>query len=410
VTEVPRVVARLLERSQDERGKGLSAAARLLGIPRDRGAHARGQARRLRRRQVVGYRRRRDLELREFGEEQLHRLGLRALVNPVERLATASGEEGADGLVRRDHELLDEHVRERLALDPGALDAALPVEGEGDLAGLDAQRPALVAAAAQRLGEVLREPERCPQLLLRALTAREHRLRLPVREPLAAPDEAAVEGRLAGNGAGAERDLDGDATPVLVRPQTAKARRELLGQHRLHAAGHVGGEAAFGGVAVERRAGGDVRGDVGDVHPRAHAVVFAAKAERVVEVLRLVGVDGEREEVAQVDAVRLVLRRRRWQRRMGPPHALVPEEALEHRLELGRRPEDALEARSASARPHHGEVADGGVARALAVHDDGDAALEVRLADQELAPPGQLDDGYRRASQRPGRRRACDGR
>ena len=63
-------------------------------------------------------------------------------MHAVERLAAAAREEFRDGLVGGDHQLLDEHVRERLALDPGPLDAALAVECERDLAPLDAKGPA----------------------------------------------------------------------------------------------------------------------------------------------------------------------------------------------------------------------------------------------------------------------------
>ena len=57
-------------------------------------------------------------------------------------------------------------------------------------------------------------------------------------------------------------------------------------EHRRDAARDVDGDAALGGVAVERRAGRDVGGDVGDVHPgRTAAVLLGLEAERVVEVL-----------------------------------------------------------------------------------------------------------------------------
>ena len=70
-------------------------------------------------------------------------------MDAVERLALAARQELAHGLVREDHQLLDEPVRRRLGLDPGPLDVAFPVEGERRLAGLDPQRAAAVAAPAQ---------------------------------------------------------------------------------------------------------------------------------------------------------------------------------------------------------------------------------------------------------------------
>jgi hypothetical protein len=68
----------------------------------------------------------------------------------------------------------------------------------------------------------------------------------------------------------------------------------------------------------------------------------------------------------------------------------VPEEAFEDGLDPACRAEDALEPGAAAARPEDDEVAYRGLARSLAVDDDGHATLEVRLGDEELALPGEL--------------------
>ena len=68
VTEVPRVVASLLERAEDERRERFPAAARLLGVFGDALAHAGGELRRLDRSQLLGHRWRRHLELGQLGE------------------------------------------------------------------------------------------------------------------------------------------------------------------------------------------------------------------------------------------------------------------------------------------------------------------------------------------------------
>ena len=80
------------------------------------------------------------------------------------------------------------------------------------------------------------------------------------------------------------------------------------------------------------------------------------------------------------------------QRWMLPAYALVPEQALENGLDAAGRSEDALEPRPPAAGLDDDEVAHGRLARSLAVDDDRNAALEVRLADEEPAPPGQLAD------------------
>ena len=122
------------------------------------------------------------LEVRELGDEQLDRLRVGPLVHAVERVAAAARQQLRDGLVRGDHQLLDEHVRERLALDPGPLDAALAVEGEFDLAALDPKCAAREAAVAQGPGDALREPQCVGELVDGPLVTRQNRLRVAVGE------------------------------------------------------------------------------------------------------------------------------------------------------------------------------------------------------------------------------------
>ena len=341
---------------------------------------------------MVGRGRRGHLEVGELRQQQLHRLRVGPFVDAVDGLATAPGEKLRDRFVGRDHQLLDEHVRERLRLDPGALHPALAVEGEGCLARLDAQRPAAVAPLAERRGHLLGEPQGLGQLVAGALLAREDGLGVPVGQALAADDAAAVEAGLARREVPVEGDLDGDAAPLDVRAQAAGVVREILRQHGLHTTRDVDGEAALGRIVVERRAGRDVRRHVGDVHPGADAVLVAPQAERVVEVLRLVGIDREREEVAEVDAVGLVVGRRRRHGRVRPAHAQVPEEAFENGLDVARRPQDPVDAGASATEAHHGQVARRHVPGALAVDDDRDPALEIRLAGEELAPARKLTD------------------
>ena len=225
---------------------------------------------------------------------------------------------------------------------------------------------------------------------------------MPVGEALTADDAAAVEARLAGHEVAVEGDLDGDAAALDVRAEAAGVVRELLREHGLDAAGDVDGEASLGRIVIERRAGRNVGGDVGDVHPGPDAVLLPPQAEGVVEVLRLVGVDREGEEVAQVDAVGLVVRRRRGQRRVLPAYAQVPQEAFQDSLDVARRAEDPLDPRASAAEPQDDQVARRRIPRALAVDHDGDPALEVRLAGEELAPARKLTDEQLRHSARRG--------
>jgi hypothetical protein len=286
-------------------------------------------------------------------------------------------------------------VRERLGLDPRALDAALAVEGERGLARLDPQRAAPVAAAPKLARDALREPKRVGQLLPGLLLAGEDELRVRVGQPLAAPDQAAVEGRLARRQVRVEEHLHRDAAAVAMRTEAAEVGREPLGQHRLDTPRDVGRERAIAGVAVKRRSGRHVARDVRDVHPDAYAVALAAEAERVVEVLRVFGVDREGEEIAEIDAARVAAARLLRERRRPPPYALVPQKAFEHRMNVARPAEHVLDACAPAPEADDGQIAHRRVPHALAVDDHGRAPLEEGLADEQLAAAGELADEER---------------
>ena len=70
----------------------------------------------------------------------------------------------------------------------------------------------------------------------------------------------------------------------------------------------------------------------------------------------------------------------------------MPEEPFENRLDVIGPAEHPLEARAAAPVSEYRQVADRRVSGALAVDDDRRAALEVGLADEELAAAGKLDD------------------
>src|SRR5207248_7226066 len=135
----------------------------------------------------------------------------------------------------------------------------------------------------------------------------------------------------------------------------------------------------------------DERGDVGDVHPGAQPIGLLARGERVVKVLRSLGVDRERRQLAQVDAI-LEARRGGIVRLEAHPRAAVDEQAFEHGLDVLRLAEHALELRAAATGAHDREIAGPRIFEALAVEEQRRACSEVRLAGDELAAPGDLDD------------------
>jgi len=70
--------------------------------------------------------------------------------------------------------------------------------------------------------------------------------------------------------------------------------------------------------------------------------------------------------------------------------ATVDQERLEHVLDPLPRTEHALHACPPTPAGHDSEIARARLARTLAVDHDRHARREVRLADEELAAPGEL--------------------
>ena len=188
MAEILRVVARLLQRSQDERRERLAPTPRLLGVLRDELRRLARERRRLLRRQPLRHGRRRHAEIGELREQVLDRLRVRTLVDAVQRLAPPPGEERADVLVREDHQLLDEHVRVRLALEPGVGDTSVAVEPKHLLRRLHLQRAPGEPAVAQHRRELVVQRQ-LVEHLRRSLAA----LGLAVGEPGVGADHRAVE-------------------------------------------------------------------------------------------------------------------------------------------------------------------------------------------------------------------------
>ena len=354
--EVLRVVPRLLERAQDECRERLAPAARLPDVGRDLLGDRTGQVGRLLRRHALGHRRRRHPELDQLREQAFDRLRIRPLVHAVERLTAAPRQERADELVREHHQLLDEHVRMRLALEPRVRDATFTVEAERDLGRLHLQGAAREALRPERLCQLVVQIERLEDRRRRLAT-----LCLAVRQSCVRANHRAIELRVA-----RRRDLHRHTKTILVRTQRAEIVGELVRQHRRNPSRDVRRERAPRRAVVERRAGTDEPRDVGDVHPRADAVWLASKRQRVVEVLRGVGVDRVGEQLAKVDAVRdvdrpeLVLFERL-------PVAAFDEQRLEHVLDVVGATEVLLDVRTPAAGAHDGKVAALEVAGALQI-------------------------------------------
>ena len=141
---------------------------------------------------------------------------------------------------------------------------------------------------------------------------------------------------------------------------------------------------------VERTTCGYEVRDVGDVHPGADTVPLPPERERVVVVLRRLGIDREGGQLAEVDApvearlgdrVRLELDAR----------TPLDEQRLEHVLDPLRRSKRAFDAGATSTRSDDCQVAGPQVAEPLRVEHDRDTGDEIRLPGDELATTPDLD-------------------
>ena len=206
---VDRVVARHLERAQQQRAEGL---ARRRPLAHDRleqlrlarhGTRRRGAAPRARAAATTG----RPSARQAIGQRK-QRLVLGMLVDAVERRAAGAREQAPDGLVREQHELLDERVRARLLVPAGVHDAAV-VDLERELARRQREGAASVAPRAQIARQRVRAREQVALRMVQA--AGQHLLRLVVGQARAAADQRPAHVRRAGLAVGADAHLDADA-------------------------------------------------------------------------------------------------------------------------------------------------------------------------------------------------------
>jgi hypothetical protein len=139
-----------------------------------------------------------------------------------------------------------------------------------NVTGIQAQRAALVAHAAQRSRRFVLDA----QLLVQPTHGRELRRRgcitlEPRRDRVVGELGVIQDARPVDVGAGhravrADRHLDHHRQPLLGLVQRGEVGRELLGQHREDPAGRVDGGRIGARVVVDRRALGDESIDIGD--------------------------------------------------------------------------------------------------------------------------------------------------
>ena len=245
---------------------------------------------------------------------------------------------------------------------------ALRVEHQLGLRQVEVERPALEAAPAHQLRQLVHRQQRLDQrrvALPQPRVAVDDRLRLLVRELRRAADDAVVELRAAHAALAVQLDHDRLGEPVLALDQAADAARQRVRQHRHDVVREVDRGAAEVGLLVERAALAHVVRHVGDVHGQAPAAARQAlDADRVVVVARRLGVDRERGPAAEVRARRPRPRPRPGGRRAAPP-ARPPRErrcgsAYLARTTLRSTPGSLTRPSTSSTRPIGLRVAVGG--------------------------------------------------
>ena len=187
-------------------------------------------------------------------------------VDAVDRRHPLALQQLRDLLVGEDHQPLDQAVRLGLGDAARAADVAGRVEAELRLEGLDVEA-GRAAPLAQRRRRLARHRQRLGDRLRRFGAAGEDRVELVVVEPRVGADAAAVEARRGRPAARSQLDLRGHREALDARRQAARLLAQRVRQHRLDRARRVGAVAAAPRLAVERRAGRHVGGDVGDVDP-----------------------------------------------------------------------------------------------------------------------------------------------
>ena len=212
--------------------------------------------------------------------------------------------------IGEDHEFFDQPMRVEPLGPAHALQSPLLVENQLALGQIEIERIALAALALQRL---VGRPERLQDGLEQRLgrlvgMAVDRALRLLVGELGGRAHQDAVEAVALLAPVGADDHAHRERGAVLARAQRAQVVGDALGQHRHDAVGEIDRIAALQRFLVERGAGPDVPGDVGDRDGQHEAagiggVLVGRGVHRVVVVLGVGGIDGDERQRAPVLAM-----------------------------------------------------------------------------------------------------------
>ena len=363
-------------------------------------------------------------EALEEARQLAHALRGRRLVHAVEEAERPARELARHRLVGGEHELLDHLVRDRALGAHDLCGSAAEVEHHLGFGEVEVDGAPLPAAgheqARQRLGALERLDQGAEGGAHPRIAVDQRLADLGVGQARGASHDGVVEGDRRLPPARIEFQADGLHQAVLVGLQAADAVRQLLGEHGEDAVGEVDARAARAGFQVERAPGGHVVRHVGHRDRQAEARAERLDQHGVVEVARVLAVDGDDREAAEVEAAgggRGRHARRHAARGGGHLGREVAGQVVggDHRLGLdpgvGGGTQDGGDARlglggeagpADQVRNHH--VAVGGAAVRAARHDDGhgDALLLRDDHGGGPTPPQHADHPARAALEHPG--------
>ena len=213
-------------------------------------------------------------------------------------------EESRGGHIGRDHALLDDPVRDVARRGLETHDPSVRPDHDPGLGHVEVDGAPLVACAAQRrvrIAQRIEHRRRRPELLAHScLTSFERPRHLGIGQARPRADHAFEEPRTVHPARPGDDQLATEAEPILVRPQRAQPVRDRFGQHGDDAIGEIDGIPPKPRFVVECRPGIDVGGHVGDRHhdPPPPGGRFAV--HRVVEIPRVLPVDGDEPKAAQI--------------------------------------------------------------------------------------------------------------
>ena len=244
-------------------------------------------------------------------DEIVELLDARRVMRAVEKRRMRRFQRLGGGDIGEDHEFLDQTMRLEPLRPSDAGEPPLLVEDQLALGQVEIER---VPTLALDLHDGVRGVER----LQHAFEERRRRLvrpsvdrglRLFVRQPGGRAHHDAMESMRALAAVSAEDHAHRERRPVFERAQRAEVVGDALGQHRHDPVGKIDRIAAFQRLAVERRPGPHIGGDVGDGDRDDEAagiggIRIGRGVDGVVVILGVRRVDGDERQLSPVLARR----------------------------------------------------------------------------------------------------------